>query len=89
MARYSERLAAEMKKRRYSVSVSRDGGATFTNYRSAGAFDAAFGKGKSATLRTNAIEQDGGHLMKVGEGTAWQRVSWHGAELVIQFFRVH
>jgi hypothetical protein len=66
---YPPALEREMKNRIYSVDVSTDGGRTFTQYSSAGAFIKATGRPMSPGFRAKAIEENGGIEMQVGDST--------------------
>jgi len=79
--------ADTMKKRAYFVDVSADGGKTFTRYQSAGAFIHATGIPCPPNFRAQAIAEDGGPRMKIGDSTRQIPRAYRGAIYIFQFIR--
>ncbi|BET44321.1 hypothetical protein ACH54D_20580 [Atlantibacter hermannii] len=79
--------AEAMKKRAYFVDVSTDGGKTFTRYQSAGAFINATGVPCPPNFRAQAIAEDGGPRMKIGDSTRQIPRAHRGVVYIFQFIR--
>ncbi|HEY3591696.1 MAG TPA: hypothetical protein VGL07_16780 [Buttiauxella sp.] len=84
---YEPILAAEMKKRRYTVEVASSGG-PFATFSSAGEVNKVFGQGAcTPTFRATQIAKAGGEELKVGEATDLIPRTKNGYSLVFKFIR--
>lgn len=86
-ALYTLKDGEVMARRAYYMHASRDGGKTFTRYKSVGAFERLTGHRVTPTWRAARIKEGGGLSLKVGDRTPEVFHAFQGIPYAVYFER--